>query len=76
MSPSKTSLDTPDWHALRGQGHRMLDGMFDHLEHVSLRPVWQPIPDDQFPYKPEHMDKIYAAFRAMLLRAAASASAF
>jgi hypothetical protein len=31
-------------------------------------------PVDQFPYKPEHMDKIYAAFRAMLLRASASAS--
>jgi hypothetical protein len=31
-------------------------------------------PVDQFPYKPEHMDKIYVAFRAMLLRAAASAS--
>ena len=32
-------------------------------------------PVDQFPYKPEHMDKIYAAFRAMLLRASAAASA-
>ena len=31
-------------------------------------------PVDQFPYKPEHMDKIYTAFRAMLLRASASAS--
>jgi hypothetical protein len=31
-------------------------------------------PVDQFPYKPEHMDKIYAAFRAMLLRASASGS--
>ncbi len=31
-------------------------------------------PVDQFPYKPEHMDKIYAAFRAMLLRASASTS--
>ncbi len=31
-------------------------------------------PVDQFPYKPEHMDKIYAAFRAMLMRASASAS--
>ncbi len=31
-------------------------------------------PVDQFPYKPEHMDKIYAAFRTLLLRASASAS--
>jgi glutathione synthase/RimK-type ligase-like ATP-grasp enzyme len=30
-------------------------------------------PVDQFPYKAEHMEKIYAAFRAMLLRASASA---
>ena len=31
-------------------------------------------PVEQFPYKREYMDKIYAAFRAMLMRASTSAS--
>ncbi len=40
------SLDPADWSALRCQGHRMLDDMFDYLEHIRTRPVWQPIPDE------------------------------
>jgi aromatic-L-amino-acid decarboxylase len=39
------SLDPADWPGVRAQGHRMLDDMFDYLEHVRARPVWQPIPD-------------------------------
>ncbi|HXW23143.1 MAG TPA: pyridoxal-dependent decarboxylase [Xanthobacteraceae bacterium] len=39
------SLDPPDWSGVRAQGHRMLDDMFDYLEHIRARPVWQPIPD-------------------------------
>lgn len=35
-----------DWSALRTQGHRMLDDLFDHLERIRERPVWQPIPAD------------------------------
>jgi aromatic-L-amino-acid decarboxylase len=46
MTHSSTSLDPLDWYGLRKQGHRMLDDMFDHLEHVSTQPVWQPVPDD------------------------------
>ncbi len=38
------TLDPEDWSALRAQGHRMLDDMFDYLEHIRERPVWQPIP--------------------------------
>jgi aromatic-L-amino-acid decarboxylase len=41
-----TSLDPEDWNALREQGRRMLDDMFDYLEHIRERPVWQPIPPD------------------------------
>jgi len=37
-------LDPVDWTDLRTQGHRMLDDMFDHLEHLRERPVWQPAP--------------------------------
>jgi aromatic-L-amino-acid/L-tryptophan decarboxylase len=39
------SLDPEDWAGARAQGHRMLDDMFDYLEHIRARPVWQPIPD-------------------------------
>lgn len=33
-----------EWEELRALGHRMLDGVFDHLEGVRGRPVWQEIP--------------------------------
>lgn len=39
------TLDPEDWNALRAQGHRMLDDMFDYLAQIRSRPVWQPIPD-------------------------------
>ena len=41
------SLDPQDWQSLRTQGHRMLDDMFDYLEQLRTRPVWQPIPDEK-----------------------------
>src|SRR5262249_6348634 len=40
-----SGLDPTDWASVRTQGHRMLDDMFDYLEHIRSRPVWQPIPD-------------------------------
>jgi aromatic-L-amino-acid/L-tryptophan decarboxylase len=39
------SLDPPDWSGVRAQGHRMLDDLFDYLEQIRARPVWQPIPE-------------------------------
>ncbi|MEO6340075.1 MAG: pyridoxal-dependent decarboxylase [Caulobacteraceae bacterium] len=44
-TPSDTCLDPQDWTALRTQGHRMLDDMFDHLETLRDRPVWRPQSD-------------------------------
>jgi aromatic-L-amino-acid decarboxylase len=41
---SSSSLDPADWHDLREQGHQMLDDMFDYVETIRERPVWQPIP--------------------------------
>jgi aromatic-L-amino-acid decarboxylase len=41
LDPSTSS----DWRGLREQGHRMLDDMFDYLEDLPNRPVWQPIPE-------------------------------
>lgn len=43
MSPRDPSLDPQDWTALRVQGHRMLEDMFDHLEQIRTQPVWQEI---------------------------------
>ncbi len=44
------TLDPEDWGALRELGHRMLDDMFDWMETVRERPVWQPMPDDMRRY--------------------------
>src|SRR5207253_10421649 len=46
--PLGASLDPhhpDDWSALRAQGHRMLDDMFDYVQDIRARPVWQPIPE-------------------------------
>ncbi len=40
------SLDPQQWDELRAQGHKMLDDMFDYLQQIRSRPVWQPIPDE------------------------------
>lgn len=45
LKTTEETLDPEDWQAFRRQGHRMLDDMFDYLEHLRTRPVWQPIPD-------------------------------
>jgi glutamate/tyrosine decarboxylase-like PLP-dependent enzyme len=39
-----TTLDPEDWGELRALGHSILDDMFDHLEHIRSRPVWQEMP--------------------------------
>jgi aromatic-L-amino-acid/L-tryptophan decarboxylase len=33
-----------EWEELRALGHRMLDGMFDHLQGLREQPVWQEMP--------------------------------
>jgi glutamate/tyrosine decarboxylase-like PLP-dependent enzyme len=45
IHPQPAGLDPLDWQSLRAQGHRMLDDIFDYVEHIHARPVWQPIPD-------------------------------
>lgn len=44
--PEMETLDPEDWQPLRDQGHRMLDDIFDYLENLRQRPVWQPIPEE------------------------------
>ncbi|APZ42246.1 pyridoxal phosphate-dependent decarboxylase family protein [Acidihalobacter ferrooxydans] len=43
---TQENLDPADWPALRHQGHRMLDDIFDYLERLRERPLWQPIPNE------------------------------
>lgn len=37
-------LDPKDWSDMRQQGHQMLDDMFDYLQNIQSRPVWQQAP--------------------------------
>ncbi|MEJ2479901.1 MAG: aspartate aminotransferase family protein [Acidihalobacter sp.] len=43
---AQPGLDPDDWDSIRTHGHRMLDDMFDYLEHLRERPVWQSPPDN------------------------------
>jgi glutamate/tyrosine decarboxylase-like PLP-dependent enzyme len=63
------SLDPRDWASFRAQGHRMLDDMFDYLEQIRERPVWQPIPDavrarfrDRLPMAPAELSAVHQEF--------------
>jgi len=40
------TLDPDDWTDIRALGHRMLDDMFDYLEGIRARPVWQQMPPE------------------------------
>jgi glutamate/tyrosine decarboxylase-like PLP-dependent enzyme len=45
MSEEHT-LDPQDWTAFRALGHHMLDDMFDYMQNVRDRDVWQPVPEE------------------------------
>jgi aromatic-L-amino-acid decarboxylase len=62
-------LDPSDWPAFRDQGHRMLDDMFDYLETIRERPVWQPMPAavrarfrDRLPLAPTELSAVHEEF--------------
>jgi aromatic-L-amino-acid/L-tryptophan decarboxylase len=68
------TLDPADWDAFRAQGHRMLDDMFDYLENIRERPVWQPIPDavrarfrDRLPMAPADLSAVHDEFLENIL---------
>jgi aromatic-L-amino-acid/L-tryptophan decarboxylase len=65
------SLDPEDWGELRAQGHRMLDDMFDNLETLRDRPLWQPPTEAQraryraeLPRAPGALAEAHAQFMA------------
>jgi len=72
--PPPSTLDPADWKDLRAQGHRMLDDMFDYLEHLRERPVWQPIPQqvrdlfhEPLPREPGDLATLHASFMQDIL---------
>lgn len=65
------SLDPDDWDGLRAQGHRMLDDMFDSLQGLAERPLWQPPTPEQrvryrapLPRAPGDLAELHAQFMA------------
>ena len=68
-SSIEETLDPQDWDGMRRLGHRMVDDMFDYLEHVRERPVWQPYPPEvgdffqqSLPQEPEPIESVYEDF--------------
>ena len=63
------TLDPSNWPELRLLGHRMLDDMFDYIEHARDRPVWQTMPDavrqrfrSAMPQAPMDLAAVYEEF--------------
>lgn len=76
--PPRATLDPADWHELRAQGHRMLDDVFDFLEQIRERPVWQPIPAEvraryqqPLPQQPTPLAEVHQRFLTEILPYAA-----
>jgi len=70
----QATLDPKNWNAFRAQGHRMLDDMFDYIEHIRERPVWQPIPPEvrgalreALPRQPGDLAETHAQFMREVL---------
>ena len=68
------TLDPSDWNDTRRLGHRMLDDMFDYLEKIRERPVWQPMPQkvrdhfhEEVPQEPQALDAVYDEFTKFIL---------
>ncbi len=64
------SLDPENWSETRALGHKMLDQLFDDLETVRSRPVWQRLPESAkasltvpAPKKPQSLESVYDEFR-------------
>ena len=71
---AEVTLDPADWSDVRAQGHRMLDDMLDHLEHIRSQPTWQPMPDavrahfrEALPSAPESLAAVYDEFSQYIL---------
>jgi glutamate/tyrosine decarboxylase-like PLP-dependent enzyme len=73
-SNKSPTLDPADWRDMRLLGHQMLDDMFDYLQDIRQRPVWQPIPSEvrarfaaPLPAKPGDARSVYRDFTDLIL---------
>lgn len=71
---ASTSLDPANWPALRVQGHRMLDDMFDHLQSLRDQPLWTEMPSELRagfrtppPLAPTALAAVHAEFQRTIL---------
>jgi glutamate/tyrosine decarboxylase-like PLP-dependent enzyme len=69
LNTFEETLDPENWQDLRQQGHKMLDDMFDYIEFLRERPVWQPIPAEvravfqqPMPSEPGSLQAAHATF--------------
>ncbi|MEJ5141426.1 pyridoxal phosphate-dependent decarboxylase family protein [Gluconobacter albidus] len=67
-------LDPTDWRGIREIGHRMLDEVFDRMEHMGEGPVWRPMPSaarqglkEGLPEKGHTLDALYARYQELVV---------
>jgi len=73
-SPIEESLDPANWEDMRILGHRLLDDLFDDLETIRERPVWQHAPqavkahfEAPPPLDPQAPDAVYDEYLQYVL---------
>jgi glutamate/tyrosine decarboxylase-like PLP-dependent enzyme len=72
---TEETLDPADWKAFRALAHRMVDDSLDHLESLSDRAPWQPMPrgvrtalmTEPVPRVPQSAERAYEDFLANVL---------
>jgi glutamate/tyrosine decarboxylase-like PLP-dependent enzyme len=71
---SEHTLDPDNWDDMRAQGHRMLDDIFDYMQHLDSGPVWQPAPaevretfKEALPTAPTDLDQVHRSFLQNIL---------
>ena len=71
QAPGTVSLDPQDWDGLRAQGHRMLDDIFDNLQGLAERALWQAPSAEarrryraELPRGPAPIEDLHAQFMA------------
>src|ERR1700681_4391105 len=73
-SIQEETLDPENWAELKNLGHQMIEDMFNYLENVRSRPVWQPIPlavrnklKASLPLAPNSAFSVYEEFKEQVL---------
>jgi glutamate/tyrosine decarboxylase-like PLP-dependent enzyme len=71
---AEITLDPKEWGVLRAQGHQMLDDMFNYIQDIRLRPLWQNIPQEVrnsihegIPAQPTELAEVHEIFMQNIL---------